>query len=327
VKRSATGDPGRVAPAKASVARSASVAPAKASAARPARFVPAVLAVLVGLGLGALLAACGGGDTPGAAASGGAAGSPPASPTGSSAGDDASPPLPAVYLLGGSSARECVVSNAGWAAAIRAAGGPEVLSVNLGASNQSYTADRRLVRGMPEGALVLIGVSLGRYTSPPPKAAAAKPLDDEARAALAGEVEVQHRYTEKRIKTDERKGQMLDLWLAERYELYRRNYDANHEELARLLRACRERGLRAALLELPLNLEFIGDRLDAPREAYRRDCRRLAATSGVPFLSFVEEVGLVNAEFYDLAHLVEPGREKWQARLAREVARLLDDGR
>ncbi|HSL96382.1 MAG TPA: hypothetical protein VLA35_10790 [Thermoleophilia bacterium] len=292
------------------------------------------MAVVLGLALAALaaaLAGCGGGDAaPGAAASSPAASSEPVAspdPVKTPAGDPLPPGAQVVYLLGGSSARECLESNAAWGAAIRAAGGPEVLAVDLGATNQSFSADRRLVRGMPKGSVVLIGVSLGRYTSPPPRALGDKPLDAESRAALAGQVDIRHRYSEKRIHTDERKGEILDLWLAERYELYRRNYEANHEELERLVRACRDRGLRVALLELPINLEFVGDRLDTPRATYREDCRRLAAVNGVPFLSFVEEVGLRNTEFYDLMHLVEPGREKWQARLAEEVVALLDADR
>ncbi len=280
----------------------------------PAAALPAIvlLAAALAFAVAAALAGCGGDVSPGDSPD----------PAATAAMADPSP-AQAVYLVGGSSARECLESNAAWGAAIRAAGGPEVLAVDLGESNQSYSADRRLVQGMPEGSLVLIGVSLGRYTSPPPKALGDKPLDAEARAALAGEVEIRHRYSEKKIQTDERKGEILDLWLAERYELYRRNYEANHEELQRLFRACRDRGLRVALLELPLNLEFMGDRLDTLRSRYRQDCRRLAATAGVPFLSFVEEVGLRNTEFYDLAHLVEPGREKWQARLSEEVVALL----
>jgi len=286
--------------------------------------VLAAVALLVAAG-------CGGETPPGASPSASVTPASPPSPASSSVspdGDRADATVePVVYLLGGSAARECIESNDAFAAAIHAAGGPEVLAVDLGATNQSYTADRRLVRGMPEGALVVIGVSLGRYTTPPPKTLAGKPLDAEARAALAGETDIRHRYSERRIQTDERKGELLDTWLAERYELYRRNYEANHEELERLVRDCRDHGLRVALLELPLNLEFVGDRLDAPRATYRKGCRRLAATSGAPFLSFVEQVGLVNTDFYDLVHLVEPGREKWQARLAEEVARLLTDRR
>ncbi|MEE4276697.1 MAG: hypothetical protein V2J16_12620 [Thermoleophilia bacterium] len=297
--------------------------------------VPAiVLLAALGLALAGLaptLAGCGGGDaTPGAGASSPAASFEPGAspdPVTTAAGDPLPPGTQAVYLLGGSSARECVESNAAWGAAIRAAGGPAVLAVDLGATNQSFSADRRLVQGMPKGSVVLIGVSLGRYTSPPPRALGDKPLTAEGRAALAGEVEIRHRYSEKRIQTDERKGEILDLWLAERYDLYRRNYEANHEELERLVGACRDRGLRFALLELPVNLEFVGDRLDDPRAMYREDCRRLAAVNGVPFLGFVEEVGLRNTEFYDLMHLVEPGREKWQARLAEEGVALLDADR
>ena len=293
---------------------------------RAGRFACGAVCAAAALALAAALAGCGGGDLPAG---------PKASPSGPAtsvaadapgdASDAAASPGPAVYLLGGSSARECIESNAAWAAAIRAAGGPDVLAVDLGATNQSFSGDRRLIKGMPRGSLVLIGISVGRYTSPPPRALGDKPLDDEARATLAGGVEVEHRYSVDRVHTNERKGQILDQWLAERYELYRRNYDANLEELELLLRACRKRGLRVALLELPLNLEFVGDALDAPREMYREDCRKLAARSGVPFLSFVEEVGLKNTEFYDLAHLVEPGRAKWQARLAAEVVALLDD--
>ncbi len=148
--------------------------------------VPAiVLLAALGLalaGLAAALAGCGGGDAaPGAASSSPAASSEPvASPepvTTAVAGDALPPGTQAVYLLGGSSARECVESNAAWGEAIRAAGGPAALAVDLGATNQSFSADRRLVQGMPKGSVVLIGVSLGRYTSPPPRALGDKPLD------------------------------------------------------------------------------------------------------------------------------------------------------
>jgi hypothetical protein len=89
-----------------------------------------------------------------------------------------------------------------------------VLAVDLGVTNQSISGDRRLAQGMLRGSLVLIGISVGRYTSPPPRALGDKPLDDEARAALAGEVEVKHHCSVNRVHTDERKGQILDLWLA-----------------------------------------------------------------------------------------------------------------
>jgi hypothetical protein len=245
---------------------------------------------------------------------------------GGSDGEEAEPGgpyAPAVYLLGGSSARECLQSNAEWAEAIREAGGPELLAVGLGASNQSFSADRRLVRGMPEGALAIVGVNLGRFTSAPPRELAGEPLDEEARAALAGEREIHHRYDRRAIRTEERKRELLSRWLDERYELYRRNYEANLEELERLLEDCRDAGLRAAVLELPLDLDLVGDALDTPRRRYVEDARRLAAAHGAAFVSFLDEIELASTDFFDLMHLVEPGRERWQERLSREIVPLL----
>ena len=231
---------------------------------------------------------------------------------------------PVVYLLGGSSARECVVSNASWSAELGRLLGRDVCAVDLGATTESYSADLRFVRAMDAGpALVVIGVGLGRYTSPPPPGIADKRLTPPLEEALAGELEVEHAYAEGQVKSDEYKERLLDLWLAERYPLFRRNYGANLAELERLLGECRQCGLRAVLLELPLNLEIVGDRLDAPRETVVQDGRRLATRFQIPFVSFVDELGLSNADFVDLMHLDAPARAVWQRRLSREVARLL----
>jgi hypothetical protein len=230
-----------------------------------------------------------------------------------------------VYLLGGSSARECVVSNAEWSTELSELAGTRVRAVDLGSTNQSYTADRRYVCNMDDGAkLILIGVSLGRYTSPPPpQVQCDKKLSPPLQQALDGELEVEHRYSETHIQSDERKQQWLETWLAERYPLYRKNFAANSDELDALLGECRERGFAAVLLELPLNLDAVGDRLDAPRRLYVEDCRRLATRYQVPWVSFVDELQVPNTSFYDLAHLVEPGRTPWQTRLSEEVAPLL----
>ncbi len=280
----------------------------------------------------ALLASCGGGAG-GAPAS--AAPDPPTDPGLSpepvpeaSDTETSAAAAPVVYLLGGSGARECVVSNADWGAELSRLADADVRAVDLGATNQSYTADRHYVCNMEDRpALVVIGVSLGRYTTPPPSQVECdKKLSPPLQAALDGEVEVEHRYTETRIKSDERKAQLLQTWLAERYPLFRKNYAANLDELEALLQACRERDYAAALLELPLDLEAAGDRFDTPRERYGRDCRRLAAKYQARWLSFVDDLRLPSTSFYDLAHLVEPGREAWQTRLSEEIAPLLSAG-
>ena len=58
---------------------------------------------------------------------------------------------------------------------------------------------------------------------------------------------------------------MLDKWLTERYPLFRRNHDGNRAMLAELVEASRERGFYPVLVDLPLDLEIAGDRLDEPR--------------------------------------------------------------
>jgi hypothetical protein len=124
----------------------------------------------------------------------------------------------------------------------------------------------------------------------------------------------------------DRKQQLLDQWTAERYPLFRKNYKANLAELERLLEECRARGFDAVLLDLPLDLEIVGDRLDAPREAYLKDSRRLATRFQIPYISFVDDIGLADADFYDLVHLLDTSRGRWQERLSRELVTLLQAG-
>jgi hypothetical protein len=77
------------------------------------------------------------------------------------------------------------------------------------------------------------------------------------------------------------------------------------------------------VLGLPRDLAAMGGALDAPIERYLTDSRRLALEHGTPFLDFVPELDLEDSDFYDLVHLVESGRPKYQARLAEETVDLL----
>lgn len=234
----------------------------------------------------------------------------------------AAEPWAGVYLLGGSSARECVVSNAGWADAIRQLGGPLVRTRNLGASYQTFARDAQLVAAMPEGAtLVLIGISVGRFAAEP-EAAITTP-SAAARSAVESEEEVEHRYSIDTIYSDSEKRRLAQRWVRERYPLFERNFAANMEALRTLVAYCRERGFTPVLLELPLDLTASEEDLAPARKRYLAACRDLAASDDILFVSFLEEVEIPSAHFYDLFHLVEPGREVWQDRLAQEVAETL----
>jgi hypothetical protein len=76
------------------------------------------------------------------------------------------PATPAVYLLGGSSARESIVSGASLAAEIREQGGPEVAAFDLGSINQNFAESLAVVDSAPDTpAWLLVGVNLGRFTA------------------------------------------------------------------------------------------------------------------------------------------------------------------
>lgn len=241
---------------------------------------------------------------------------------------------PTVYLLGGSSARESVISKASWAAQIKQFDGGAVRVFDLGATNQSYARDVRLVAAMPPGpALVLIGVTVGRYTgSAADDASGLIGYDAKAALAAAADGEIVHAYTQSKTKNGtiqrtmlptRKKLVLLGRWLTERYPLFKANYAYNAGMLDKLVKECRKRGFHPALLVLPVNLALVGHSFDAPMARYRTDAGKLAAKYGIPFVDFLAQTRLTNHDFYDLFHLVEPGREKWQTRLSREVVGLL----
>jgi len=133
----------------------------------------------------------------------------------------------------------------------------------------------------------------------------------------------QHRYNLKGNHTVAQKEQMVQRWLKRRAPVFRKNLEYNMAMLEQLLRRARQRGIDVVLLELPWNREIIGHSFDEARAQYQPRVRELAREYGVPYVDFNDELPLSNAYFHDLSHLVEPGRVIWEARLAKELARLL----
>ena len=75
------------------------------------------------------------------------------------------PSRPAIYLLGGSTAREAITSGAGLSREISADGGPTTVAWDLGSINQNFAQSLAVTDNVPaEGAWVLVGVNLGRFT-------------------------------------------------------------------------------------------------------------------------------------------------------------------
>jgi len=90
------------------------------------------------------------------------------------------------------------------------------------------------------------------------------------------------------------------------------------------VRLARQRGFAVVLMEAPENRAIVGDRFDRLKGIYQPLCRRLAARYGATYVDFGDGVGLKNADFRDLTHLVETGRPKWQRGLARALAPVLE---
>jgi hypothetical protein len=90
------------------------------------------------------------------------------------------------------------------------------------------------------------------------------------------------------------------------------------------IRVCLERGLHPVLLDLPRDLPIIGHSFDAPVARYKAGCKGLSTKYQIPWLTFVSAAHFVDRDFFDIFHLVEPGRSKYQHILSEKTVRLLD---
>ncbi len=227
--------------------------------------------------------------------------------------DKRPPAVPVVYLLGGSAARESITCEPDWASQIRTMGGGRVRALDFGSSSQSFKNDLKIVRAAPAvPAIVLIGLNVGRYTSIPPKTLA------RAARRFHGAYDP-HRFHVGDQLSDASKRGIVRRWLAAKYPRFRKRYAGNNATLRALIALCQERGFYPILVELPANLHIIRHAWDGARDRYRRGARRAAADFGIPYADFVAHIGLVSRDFVDVAHLVEPGRAKYQRRLSRLV--------
>jgi hypothetical protein len=78
-------------------------------------------------------------------------------------------------------------------------------------------------------------------------------------------------------------------------------------------------------VDLPRDLEVIGRAFDGQVGRVKAGCSMIAETHGIPWLTPVRAAGLEDADFFDLWHLVEPGRVKYQARISLRIASLLHE--
>ena len=119
---------------------------------------------------------------------------------------------------------------------------------------------------------------------------------------------------------------MVDKWLTQYKPAFDKVLQFNLEMLERLVGRARERGLAVVIVELPRNHEIIGDRFAESMVRYVQPTQAIAARYNVPYLDFNARADIPSEDFLDLSHLLPAGRVVWQAELARELARLYDEG-
>jgi len=234
------------------------------------------------------------------------------------------PRKPVVYLLGGSSARECTINDQSWRRQIVELGGPSVWAFNLGSSNQSFDHEIEMVRLLPDvPTIVLIGINLGRYCWKPPTQAAIDKmvLKDEGSVIKPY---AQHRFVYNHIAADSKKRQMAHEWREERAPVFNQNFRYNAGRLGALVSLCKQRGFHPVILNMPWNKVIVGHLHDRYRNRMANHADDVAAKYNVPYIDWVPTMNLVSRDFMDNAHLVEPGRVKWQLRLSRMTVKLLN---
>jgi hypothetical protein len=306
-----------------------------------------IVAVLVAVVIAAVAAACSaqvsvgasGGGTPGpdtAATPAPAEATAPAGARGAASADmtrilealgymqAVKPDRPVVVLLGGSAARESTISDAGWRKQIVAGGGPATLAWNMGGGNRTMAQNVALVKALPKDAevVVLVGINLGAFTSSQRSASISLPSPLPTKAPS---LQQPHRYGTSKtgILSPARKKTLLKNWVRDRYPVFRRNFTSSSAVLETLIKVCQTRGYKPVLFELPRNTAIVGSTLNAPTKKFRGKCRALAKKYGIPWVSLVATAKIPNSGFYDLWHLVEPGRKVWQRLLSKQTVSLL----
>lgn len=231
------------------------------------------------------------------------------------------PTEPVVVLLGGSAARESTISDSSWQRQIEANGGPATQVFNLGSRNRTMAQNFALVKALPKSpTIVYIGINVGAFTSAQKTARIKLPPGITSLPAYK-----QHVYSSKRILSSANKRMLVTAWRTDRYPVFRRNFATSAGVLEKLVKLCRQRDFHPVLFELPRNTAIMGHQLDEPIARYSATCKTLAKNHRIPFVSFVAAARLRNRDFYDLWHLVEPGRKVWQGLLSAKTAKLLQE--
>lgn len=136
----------------------------------------------------------------------------------------------------------------------------------------------------------------------------------------------QHKYTETRIAPRGLKESFVHRWLSKQgrpggeFDQY---FAYNGQLLDTMVKLARARGFQVVLLECPENVAVVGARFDRYKQVYQPFLRGLAAKDGATYVDLNPSLKLTNGDFFDLTHLVETGRAKWQSGLVKALTPIL----
>jgi hypothetical protein len=247
------------------------------------------------------------------------------------------PAGPMVYDLGDSIARESITSDVRWTSQLqaKAAKAQKVIpqAWTLAGHNQTFGMDEQLVEAMPATpvgrptGIVLIGVGISRFIGPPleqtpPQMAPVTPGVEPTLSPWE-----RHAYDGRSPLSLTRKKELVPRWMDRRWAAFRANRTANFAAIARIIKACADKGLRPVLVDQPLDMKIVGSGLDKPRRSIRDGCddlvSRYGKKYGVRYLHFTESVAIPTRDYWDMHHLFDPGARIWQTRLSDELVKIL----
>ena len=121
----------------------------------------------------------------------------------------------------------------------------------------------------------------------------------------------------------ERKQALVEAWLNDRgrpdgpFDDWHR---FNTFVLERVVTRAQARGFTVVLMDGSQDGEIIGDAWDRCARVYRSACRQIAEDEQVAYVDPNLTAGLVDSDFHDVTHLIEPGRTKWMDALTTLLA-------
>lgn len=119
--------------------------------------------------------------------------------------------------------------------------------------------------------------------------------------------------------SDERKFRYFDFFIRDRmFPSFYDNLEFNLKALERVFELAQRKGIRVVLFELPM-VPLVRDRFRPVLRRYQPAIRSIAAKFNSEYWEFSWDIKFNNSDFYDLFHLVRPGRAKYQASLVDNI--------